>query len=156
MNIIKEQSDIEFMPYVHMVDDYYKEYGVTTEIHIDTLVVIYRITGSDIVFGRLFRFHYKLLNRLIYNTYHKYSVLLDNEDLEDLQSMAYFEFYRRIRYYMIPPEAPFSKYVKLYMRQWLNAYAKLMADKNKRRLDQSKHLCEYAEAYYYAYYRGNE
>lgn len=153
MNIVQEGSLIDYISYIRDVDIYYKQYGVTTEVQIDTIVLLYRITNSEVVLGRLFRFHYKLLNRLVYSTYKKYSVLLNEEDLEDLQSMAYYEFYRRVMHYMIPPEAPFSKYIKLYMKQWLNAYAKLMADKNKRRIDLDKKICLYAEIYYTTYHR---
>lgn len=154
MTIINTNTDIEFIYYVRMVDAYYEKTGRTTEVQIDTLVILYRITYSEIIFNRLFRFHYKLLNMLVYQKFRKFSILLSEEDLDDLISMSYGEFYRRVMYYTIPPEAPFSKYIKLYMRQWLNAYASLMADKNKRRSEFNEEICMYAEVilYYKPYY----
>lgn len=145
MTLLNTDSEFEFMYYIRMTDAYYEEYGRMTEIQIDTLVILYRITHNEMVFNRIFQFHYKLLNILVYQKFRKFKKRLNEEDLNDLTCMAYGEFYRRVMYYAIPQIAPFSKYIKLYLRQWLNEYAGAMADRNKRRSKIDDDLCAYAE-----------
>ena len=112
--------------YCDMVEEYYSSYNRTEEIHIDVIILIYKKIGSRKAFNLLFKLHKPLLLKITRNIFNKYKKYLMEEDLYELQSMVFCEFYRRVLYYTIPPRAPFSKYIKLYLRQWANAYIKPM------------------------------
>ena len=122
----------EFDTYINMLETIYKDSGVTTEIQIDTLVYIFKLTGDRRAFNLLFNCHEFLLRKLVSTAYNKYKRHLHSDAYEEIWAMASEEFYRRILFYKLPPEAPFSKYVKLYLKQWLNAYTKLMAKHHDR------------------------
>jgi len=106
----------------------------TTSDQIDVLVWFYRISSSESVFSLLFSTHNFLLGKLTNRVFWKYYNYLTPEDYDDLLSMAYGEFHRRVLHYKIPPEAPFSAYIKLYMKKWLNVYAKIAVKHNTRNL----------------------
>jgi len=118
--------------YIELVVSYYRVHNQTTEIHIDSLLVLYRFTGSDKLFNVIFDTHHGLLIKLTRTICFKYGQYLYDEDYNELLSMCYGEFYRRTLYYSIPPQAPFSKYVKLYLKRWLNTYTKVIVKKNNR------------------------
>lgn len=122
----------------------YEDLEQTTPEQIDVLVWYYRVTSSDLAFSLLFCTHQFLLGKLVNKVFFKYQNHLIREDYHELLSMAYGEFHRRVMHYKIPPEAPFSAYIKLYMKQWLNVYAKIMAKHNMRNLfeDDSKHMAK--------------
>lgn len=118
--------------YIDLVLSYYELNKVTTEVHIDTLVLLYKITGDDKVFNVLFKVHLGLLIKITKNIYQKYYKFLYYEDYYDMMAMVFGEFYRRTLYYKIPPIAPFSKYIKSYIMKWLNTYTKIIVKKNNR------------------------
>ena len=117
--------------YVNKVRVYWEEHGQTTELQVDTLIVLFRLTEDNRIFVLLFDLHKKLLLSILNSKYKKYEAVLLLEDKNDLFNMATLEFYRRIMFYKIPPEAPFPRYVKLWFKQWLNVYAKSQGNKNK-------------------------
>lgn len=127
-----DQRGNNFSKYVEAVNYYYKINGCTSEVQIDTLVLIYRQSRHNGSFNMLFNCHKKLLNSICFDRYIKYRRHLHSDDLDEIQSMVYGEFYRRVMAYKIPPEAPFSKYIKLYLKKWSNAYIKLMVKKRDR------------------------
>lgn len=118
--------------YAEYVISYYQEYRLTTEVHIDTLILLYRFTGNEVIFNILFELHYGLLLKITRMTFNRYRSYLYSEDYNDMLAMVFGEFYRRVLHYDIPPKAPFSKYVKLYIRRWLNTYTKIIVKKNNR------------------------
>ena len=132
MNIIKKGSDLPAKEYVEFLKSYYKETKKTSPIHIDTLIMMYKITSSQIIFLSIFYCHYFLLIKILREGYNRYRGFLYEEDYNDLRQRLYIEFFRRILFYKFPPDAPFSKYIKMYLRKWLNTYTKLLVDKNKR------------------------
>ncbi len=132
MNMLKEGMKLSEDQYVGMVGEYYSKYKKTTEVHIDTLILIYKLTDSKKSFDLIFKCHYFLLMKIVKNKYERYKGHLYQEDFKELQHMVFGEFFRRVMFYKIPPEAPFSKYVKLYLKNWLNTYTKIIVNKNKR------------------------
>ena len=118
--------------YIKLVGEYFEKNGKTTEIQVDTLVFIYRYHKNEKAFNMLFVCHKKLLHSICFDRYQKYRWHLHSDDLDEIKSIVYCEFYRRVTKYKIPPEAPFSKYVKLYMKKWTNVYVKLMVKKRDR------------------------
>jgi hypothetical protein len=125
--------------YKELIDYYYGQvtahfriYGKTSETQIDSLILIYKLTKNDRIFSLIFQLHKKLLIGISYKTYNKYKTYLYEEDLYDLQSMMFNEFYRRVMFYSIPPQAPFSKWVKMYITKWSNSYIKLTVKHNQK------------------------
>lgn len=104
--------------------------GRTTNIQVDVLVVLFRVTGQDRVFDLLFILHHRLLLSIVNSRYLKYKTNLYEEDFNDMLGMISEEFVRRVRFYKIPSETPFSGYCKDYLKKWLNRYTQLMVDKN--------------------------
>ena len=135
MNVIKEGVRIPLLDhYVQLLKQHYAENKCTSPIQIDSLVLLYRISRSQKVFSLLFECHKKLLHSIIRDRFNYYKGNLYNEDYYELQGIVYIEFYRRVLFYKIPPEAPFSKYIKLFLKKWTNTYTKLMVNKNKKTL----------------------
>lgn len=122
------------LDYARALSVVYAKQKQTTSDQIDVLVWFYRISSSESVFSLLFNTHNFLLGKLTNRVYWKYCNYLSSEDYDDLLSMAYGEFHRRVMHYKIPPEAPFSAYIKLYMKKWLNVYAKIAVKHNTRNL----------------------
>ena len=120
--------------YADLVSAYFIDNGKTSEIHIDSLVFFYRIYRNERIFRVLFYTHKKLIDSICTDRYNKYRRHLYSDDLDEIKSMAYEEFYRRVMFYKIPPDAPFSKYIKLYLKKWTNAYIKLMANHRQKNL----------------------
>jgi hypothetical protein len=112
--------------YAGFVERFYKENNQTTEVHVDSLVLLYKLTRSDRVFDILFKCHRILLKTIAHKTYNNYRRHLIADDADELESMIYGEFFRRVMYYKIPPEAPFSGWVKSYLTKWANSYIKGM------------------------------
>ena len=132
MNVIISGTKINTDNYIKLVNCFYNDNGFTTEIQINTLVLLYRITTEDKIFAILFKTHLALLNKISQEIFNKYKQHLYDEDLNDIKSMVYEEFIRRVYFYKIPPVAPFSKYIKLYLQKWCNTYVKIMVKKNQR------------------------
>ena len=132
MNIIQENMKIPANYYAGLVKKHYTENKSTSPTHIDALVILYKLTREQKVFNLIFECHYFLLLKILREKYNKFRGFLYDEDYDDLRQMLCGEFFRRILYYKLPPEAPFSKYIKLYLRRWINTYVKLQVDKNKR------------------------
>lgn len=122
-----DESDIDVQYYVDMVNGFYDQNRKTTEIHIDSIVLMYRITLDERLFDLLFEFHRYLLQGIIAGRYNKYRRHLLNDDINEIRSLVYGEFFQCVFKYKIPPEAPFSKYIKLYLLKWSNVYTKRMA-----------------------------
>jgi len=118
--------------YISFIEEYYKKHKRTSEIHVDSLILIYNLTKNEKIFNWILKVHRGLLIKITRFTYNKYKTFLYKEDYNEMLSMVMGEFYRRILFYEIPPRAPFSKYVKLYIRRWLNSYTKLIVKKNNR------------------------
>lgn len=120
--------------YIKKIERYYSVNNRTSPVHVDSLIMIYRITGNQMAFTLLFKCHKNLLYNLVKEKFDMYSRYLYNDDLEDLLAITYVEFYRRVLAYNIPPQAPFSKYIKLYIRRWINTYTKLLVKKRRREI----------------------
>jgi hypothetical protein len=121
--------------YLSFVIDWYDKYNHTTEQQIDTLLVLYYTTGDDRIYSYLFKLHEKLLIKLAKDSYHKYESYLDEDDYEDVYLLVQGEFMRRIQFYKFPSIAPFPKYVKLYIKQWINSYTKLIVRRNVKTIN---------------------
>lgn len=134
----EEQKDLDrqvckgCINYIKLLSDYFDENGVTTIIQVDSLIVMYLITKDDRIFSLLLKLHNVLLMSIVNLTYIKYRKYLILEDIDDMQGMIYEEFYRRVRFYRLPPDASFSGYVKYNLTKWMNVYTKLMVKKNKK------------------------
>lgn len=136
---VDKKLNRELEDYVKRIRAYYRKNKCTSPVHIDSLIIIYRLTDSQMAFNLLFECHKFLLLKIVRERFELYKSYLIEADMEDLLSMAYGEFVRRVQYYQIPPQAPFSKYIKLYLKKWVNVYIKLMINKrNKEVLD-----CDY-------------
>lgn len=118
--------------YISKIEEFYIKNKYTTEIQVDTLVLIYKFSNNGRAFNLLFKTHKKLLDKISYEFFNKYRNYLYEDDIGDIQSIVYGEFVRRICFYKFPPVAPFSKYIKLYLRKWCNSYVKLIVGKNNR------------------------
>lgn len=118
--------------YCRMVKQYYKDHGQTTPVQIDTVLVVYLITREKQAFDLLFCTHESLLNKIVIDTFNKYKSYLLDDDMNEMRSMIYEEFYRRVLFYRIPPDASFSGYVKFYLKKWLNVYTKIIVKKNQK------------------------
>lgn len=121
--------------YLKQLKDYWVAHEGTTELHIDTLVFLYHQTeGRDRekVFDMIYFLHQRLIGKLVQNVCGQYASHLNSDDEQDVYSLCLAEFARRLNFYEFPPKAPFPKYVKLYMRQWLNTYTKAIAKKNDK------------------------
>lgn len=132
MNTLEGNSNIPVDFYVRQARSYYMENKQTSPTHVDTLILLYRLTENQKAFELLLDCHYFLLMKILRELYNKYRGFLYEEDYNELRQKLYLEFFRRVLFYKIPPEAPFSKYVKLYLKRWLNTYIKITVDKNKR------------------------
>ncbi len=132
LDLVQQVSEADALDYTKLLSDYYEKHGVTSEIQIDSLVLMYKLTHNDIIFDLIHECHKFLLRKIASTYYQKYKQYLTNADYDDIYWMIVAEVNRRTYYYLIPPEAPFSKYIKLYMKNWTNAYTKLMAKKNER------------------------
>ena len=130
------ESDVQSARmYLAFVVDWYAKYHYTTEQQVDTLLVFYYTTGDDRVYAYLFKLHEKLLIKLAKNSYHKYESYLDEDDYEDIYLLVQGEFMRRIHHYKFPSVAPFPKYIKLYIKLWINSYTKLMVRSNTKTIN---------------------
>ena len=132
MGLDQQVYEVSGQYYIRELKSYYKKYKQTSEIQIDTLIIIYRTTKDEEAFALLLKCHEFLLRKLVSNAYNIYKQYLYTEDYNELYAMALEEFVRRVLFYKIPPEAPFSKYIKLYMKKWLYAYAGLMSKLNNK------------------------
>ena len=117
--------------YEKKLRQYWLDNNVTTELQVDTLIILYRVTNNNRLFELLLDLHTNMLSMLIDKFYKKYESVLIPEDKHDMRNMVYAEFYRRVMHYDIPPRAPFPKYIKLWFKKWLNVYTKNMGNKNK-------------------------
>lgn len=133
--VLLESNTQSARMYLAFVVDWYAKYHSTTEQQVDTLLVLYYTTGDDRVYSYLFKLHEKLLIKLAKNSYHKYESYLDEDDYEDVYLLVQGEFMRRIQYYKFPSVAPFSKYIKLYIKQWINSYTKLIVRRNVKTIN---------------------
>ncbi len=118
--------------YLSFVVDWYNIHHHTTEQQVDTLLILYYSTNDDRIYSFLFKLHEKLLIKLAKDSYHKYETFLDEDDYEDIYLLVQGEFMRRIQYYKFPSIAPFPKYIKLYIKQWINSYTKLIIKRNTK------------------------
>lgn len=121
-------SNIKFI--LDSIKEDFKKTGKTTNIQVDVLVILFRITENQRVFNLLYLLHQRLLYSIIISRFNYYKSYLYEEDLYDMQGMLNEEFVRRVRFYKIPSETPFSGYCKDYLKKWLNRYIQLIIDKN--------------------------
>lgn len=117
--------------YVRFVERFFSENNRTTPIQIESIVIIYKLTGSQRAFEILYKSHSFLLIKIVRATFNKYNTYLYDEDYVDLLCMSNEEFFRRTLFFKIPAEAPFSGYISLYMKKWLNVYCKLIVKRNR-------------------------
>lgn len=123
-------SNLKFI--LNAIKDDYRKTGKTTNIQIDVLVILFRITENKRVFDLLYLLHQRLLHSIVNDRYNYYKNHLYEEDSYDMEGMLNEEFVRRVRFYKIPSETPFSGYCKDYLKKWLNRYTQLIVDKNVR------------------------
>lgn len=117
-----------YRPTNKKIDEYLKELekyldknkGHATESHIDTLIILYRVSGYDRPFEKILNLHKNLLKMLIQKAYTKHKGILKNDE-ETMLVNSYFELFRRVLYYN-PKTAPFSKWFKIYMKLWIRGY----------------------------------
>lgn len=117
---------------LELIKQHYEKHGKTTNIQIDVLVILFRVTESNRVFNLLFILHCKLLMSIVHGRFFAYQDHLYEEDIIDMTGMINEEFVRRVRFYKIPSETPFSGYCKDYLKKWLNRYTQLIVDKNMK------------------------
>lgn len=118
--------------YLKLVWSYFNKYNESSVIQVDSLLLLYKMTHDERTFALIFKVHKIMMNYIVKKKFFQYKSNLFPDDLIDLQCMAYEEFYRRVLFYETPPRSPFSKYVKDYLTQWVNAYIKLMCKKNSK------------------------
>ncbi len=121
-------SNIRFI--LDSIKEDFKKTGKTTNIQVDVLVILFRITENQRIFNLLYLLHQRLLYSIIIGRFNYYKSYLYEEDSYDMQGMLNEEFVRRVRFYKIPSETPFSGYCKNYLKKWLNRYTQLIIDKN--------------------------
>jgi len=126
--------------YLILLKEYHKKNKQTTETHVDTLILLYREDKRQSIFNAIFLFHDGLLRKLCDRIFKQYENHLYDSDFDDILSLCYGEFHRRIFHYEYPPRAPFSKYVKLYMKKWLNTYTKIIVRGNDKHVSIDKFL----------------
>lgn len=118
--------------YLSLLKDWYKSKRSTTEQQVDVLILYYWQTADNRIYSFIFKLHEKLLIKLSRNSFNKYKTYLIDDDYDDIFLLVQGEFIRRVEKYKYPPEAPFPRYIKLYIKQWINVYTKLMVNKNKK------------------------
>ena len=118
--------------YLSLVEKYYEEHGVTTIVQIESVLLIYKTTNSQRAFKLLLKTHDQLLTKILRRKFNDYRSHLYEEDYFEMRAMMQEEFYRRVLFCKIPSEAPFSAYINLWMKQWVNTYFKLMSNKNDK------------------------
>ena len=77
-HLVCNKKDINF--YVSKIEQYYRDYETTTEIQVDSLVLIYKLTGDDRIFSLLFKCHEFLLRKIVSSAYQKWKRHLKSEE----------------------------------------------------------------------------
>ena len=143
VHVVLDRQDNKMEQYLVLVDKYYEKHGTTTIVQIESVLLIYKLTQSQKAFNILLKTHDQLLTKILRRKFNDYKNHLYGEDYFEMQAMMREEFYRRVLFCKMPSEAPFSAYVNLWMKQWVNTYFKLMSNKNdKTFLNCDKYLME--------------